>query len=87
MHTEKNTIGFFIVEPSALFSEYTQKYEKASWATEGKLKPMFNRDVIILALEMIAAKPSSTIIDSAQTRTYCEDADVFYPIREDYKNL
>jgi quercetin dioxygenase-like cupin family protein len=86
VHTENVTLVFWEAKAGSKFPEHAHPHEQISTTQQGKFQLTINGETKILE-EGVSAVIPSNIKHSGIALTDCKLLDVFYPIREDYKNL
>ena len=85
MHTENVTLVFWEARAGSTFPEHAHPHEQISTIQKGKFQLTINGETQILEEGVAAVIPSNTR-HSGIALTDCKLIDVFYPVREDYKN-
>jgi quercetin dioxygenase-like cupin family protein len=85
LHTENVTLVFWEAKAGSAFPEHTHPHEQISTIQQGRFQLNINDETRILEEGVAAVIPSSTK-HSGIALTDCKLIDVFYPVREDYKN-
>ena len=85
VHTENVTLVFWEARAGNTFPEHAHPHEQISTIQKGKFQLTINGETQILKEGVAAVIPSNTR-HSGIALTDCKLIDVFYPVREDYKN-
>jgi len=85
VHTENVTLVFWEARAGSTFPEHAHPHEQISTIQKRKFQLTINGETQILE-EGVAAVTTSNIRHSGIALTDCKLIDVFYPVREDYKN-
>jgi quercetin dioxygenase-like cupin family protein len=86
LHTENVTLVFWEAKAGSTFPEHTHLHEQISTIQQGKFQLTVNGETRILEDGVTAIIPSNTK-HSGIALTDCKLLDIFYPVREDYKQF
>jgi quercetin dioxygenase-like cupin family protein len=84
VHTENISIVFWEAKGGSTFPEHAHPHEQIATIQEGKFQLTINGETKILEEGVVAIIPSNAK-HSGIALTDCKLMDVFYPVREDYK--
>lgn len=84
-HTNNMTLAFWNVKAGSSVPEHSHIHEQIVTVREGRFELTVNGESKILDEGMIAVIPSN-IKHSGIAITDCKLLDIFYPVREDYKD-
>jgi quercetin dioxygenase-like cupin family protein len=85
VHTENVSVVFWEAKAGSTFPEHSHIHEQISTIQKGRFQLTINGETKILEEGIVAVIPSHAK-HSGIALTDCELIDVFYPLREDYKN-
>ncbi|OFY48726.1 MAG: hypothetical protein A2W85_05725 [Bacteroidetes bacterium GWF2_41_31] len=85
VHSANMTFAYWEIKANSIPLEHKHIHEQVSMVTKGKFELTINGKFKILHPGIVSIIPSNAL-HSAKAITNCEITDVFYPIREDYKN-
>lgn len=85
VHSENVSIAYWTIKQNGILPDHSHINEQVTTVTKGELELTINGVSRILTAGMVAIIPSNEK-HLAKALTDCELTDVFYPIREDYKN-
>jgi len=86
LHTENVTLVFWEAKAGSTFPEHNHLHEQISTIQQGKFQLTVNGETRILEDGVTAIIPSNTK-HSGIALTDCKLLDIFYPVREDYKQF
>ncbi len=84
IHGENMTIVFWKVKEGSPFPEHKHIHEQIATVQKGRFELTVDGNSKILDTGVVAVIPSNTI-HSGKAITDCELIDIFYPVREDYR--
>jgi quercetin dioxygenase-like cupin family protein len=84
VHTENISIVFWNVKAGSTFPEHSHPHEQIATIQKGRFQLTINGETKILEEGVVAIIPSNAK-HSGIALTDCKLMDVFYPVREDYK--
>ena len=84
VHGDNMTTTFWRIEAGAKLPEHSHPHEQVSIVTEGKFEMTLDGETRQLEAGTVAVIPSN-VTHSGVALTDCKIADIFYPVREDYK--
>ncbi len=85
IHSENVSLAFWKIKSNGVLPEHSHIHEQVTVVTKGELELTMQGKTQILVPGMVAIIPSN-VRHLAKAITDCELTDVFYPIREDYRN-
>jgi quercetin dioxygenase-like cupin family protein len=85
IHSENMTIAHWNIKRDAALPEHSHIHEQLSCVTQGEFELSIEGEKKILNSSQIAVIPANAK-HSGRAITDCVIIDIFYPIREDYKN-
>ena len=85
VHTDNMTLAFWRIEAGASVHEHSHINEQVVHGIEGKFEMTVNGELVVIGPGDILVIPSNKR-HSGRALTDCKILDVFYPVREDYKN-
>jgi quercetin dioxygenase-like cupin family protein len=86
VHTEHTTLAFWEIDEGAAMPAHSHPHEQSSQVLEGKFELTIGSETEIYEKGLVAIIPSG-IVHSGIAITACKILDVFYPFREDYKQI
>jgi quercetin dioxygenase-like cupin family protein len=84
VHTKNISIVFWEATAGSTFPEHSHPHEQIATIQQGKFQLTINGETKILEEGLVAVIPSNAK-HSGIALTDCKLMDVFYPVREDYK--
>ena len=84
VHGDNMTTTFWRIEAGAKLPEHSHPHEQVSVVMEGKFEMTLDGETRQLEAGTVAVIPSN-VTHSGVALTDCKIADIFYPVREDYK--
>jgi quercetin dioxygenase-like cupin family protein len=84
VHSENITIVFWEAKAGSAFPEHSHPHEQIATIQKGTFQLTINGETKILKEGIVAVIPSNAR-HSGISLTDCELMDVFYPVREDYR--
>ena len=85
IHTDNMTLAFWRIEAGASVHEHSHTNEQVVNGLEGIFEMRVNGELIVVRQGDILVIPSN-VKHSGIAITDCKILDVFYPVREDYRN-
>ncbi len=86
VHTAHNTFSYVDVEAGSVIAEHSHIHEQVCWLLEGKFQLTIEDQPVIFEPGTVIIIPPNAK-HSGLAITDCKVLDVFYPVREDYKNM
>ena len=84
VHSANVTVSYWDVKAGATLPEHAHPHEQISNMLEGEFEMIVDGEQQILKANMVAVI-SSNVRHSGTALTDCKIIDVFYPVREDYR--
>jgi quercetin dioxygenase-like cupin family protein len=85
VHTENMTLAYWKVKKDAILPKHSHMHEQVTHVIKGEFELTIGEETKICKPGMVAVIPAN-IEHHGKALTDCDLLDVFYPIREDYKN-
>ena len=85
VHSKNMTFVYWDIKADYVLPEHSHPHEQVANISEGTFELTINGETQIMEPGSIAIIPSNAI-HTGKGITDCKIVDVFYPIREDYKN-
>ncbi len=85
IHSSNMTFAYWKIKANAVLPEHHHVHEQVAMVTKGELELTISGTTRIVRPGTIAVIPSGAV-HSGKAITACEVTDVFYPVREDYRN-
>jgi quercetin dioxygenase-like cupin family protein len=86
VHTEHTTLAFWEIDEGAPMPAHSHPHEQSSQVLEGRFELTIGKETEVYEKGLIAIIPSG-IVHSGIAITACKILDIFYPFREDYKQI
>ena len=86
IHTETMTFAYWEIVKGSTVPIHSHMHEQVVNMLEGKFELIIDGNPTVLSPGMVAAIPSHSV-HSGTALTSCKILDVFFPVREDYKEL
>ncbi|MDE3236354.1 MAG: cupin domain-containing protein [Bacteroidota bacterium] len=86
IHTEHMTFSFVEVKAGNTLPEHSHPHEQVSIIQEGRFELTLDGEKIVFEKDQLVVIPSN-VKHSGHAITDCKLLDVFYPVRDDYKQL
>lgn len=85
IHTNHNTVAFWEIKKGNTLPEHSHKHEQVSILQKGRFELTVNgKTEILMPGQVVLIEPNA--MHSGVAITDCTMLDIFYPVREDYKN-
>ncbi len=85
VHSANVTVSYWTVKAGASLPEHAHPHEQISNMLEGEFEMVIDGETKILKANMVTVIPSNAK-HSGRALTDCKIIDVFYPVREDYRD-
>jgi quercetin dioxygenase-like cupin family protein len=85
VHSENVTVSYWTVKAGAALPEHAHPHEQITNMLEGTFEMIVDGEPQTLKANMVAVIPSN-VSHSGTALTDCKIIDVFYPVREDYRD-
>jgi quercetin dioxygenase-like cupin family protein len=85
VHSAHVTVSYWTVKAGALLPEHAHPHEQISNVLEGEFEIVIDGEPMILKPQTVTVIPSNAK-HSGRALTDCKIIDVFYPVREDYRD-
>ncbi|MGE5339927.1 MAG: cupin domain-containing protein [Candidatus Omnitrophota bacterium] len=85
VHSENMTFAYWTIEAGAALPNHSHPHEQVANVTKGEFELTVDGTSRVMTPGQVAVIPGG-IFHSGKAITDCQIIDVFYPIREDYKN-
>jgi quercetin dioxygenase-like cupin family protein len=86
IHTDTNTLNFLSVDAGAVSAIHTHPHQQCVFVLEGSFELTVNGKPEILDKDTFAVIPPN-VPHGGRAITNCKLLDIFYPVREDLKQL
>lgn len=86
VHTEHITMSYVDIAAGALLPEHSHPHEQISSIVEGRFELTIAGEAHVLEPGIVAVIPPN-VPHSGRALSDCRIWDVFYPVREDYRDL
>ena len=85
VHSAHVTVSYWTVKAGASLPEHAHPHEQISNVLEGEFEMVIDGEPRILKPQIVAVIPSHAR-HSGRALTDCKIIDIFYPVREDYRD-
>jgi quercetin dioxygenase-like cupin family protein len=85
VHSENMTVSYCTIKAGATLPEHAHPHEQITNMLEGEFEMVIDGETRILKANTVTVIPSNAK-HSGRALTDCKIIDVFYPVREDYRD-